>query len=146
MSEEPQPSQDSQEKSAGSNELKALIAKGIIGAIALAGTTAIPILVQKALDPPAPAASPVPITPAQVVPVPPTTTPLEATTPPDNTTPPEGTTPEEAILPEGIMPPDANTLAEPVSQPIPEVTSEPTRAERRDSQRGKGQKDDKDDD
>lgn len=128
MSEEPQPSQDSQEKSPGSNELKALIVKGIVGTIALAGTTAIPILVQKALDPPAPAASPVPITPAQVAPTPPQTAPLEAITPPENITPPE------------VAP-----LLEPAPLPIPDVTAEADTTDKRSSERSKGQRDNKDD-
>lgn len=34
------------------NSLKALIIKGLVGGIALAGTTAIPIVVQRSLDTP----------------------------------------------------------------------------------------------
>ena len=50
---------------------KSLVAKGVIGAVTLAGTTAIPLLVQQRLTPPAPTASPSPsIMPAQVVPSP----------------------------------------------------------------------------
>lgn len=54
--------------------LKALIIKGLVGGIALAGTTAIPIVVQRSLDTPpvlpAGAESTVPVTPAQVAPLP----------------------------------------------------------------------------
>lgn len=56
------------------NSLKALIIKGLVGGIALAGTTAIPIVVQRSLDTPpvSPASSEatVPVTPAQVAPLP----------------------------------------------------------------------------
>lgn len=39
---------------------KSLIAKGVVGAVALAGTTAIPLMVQRVLTPPTPASSSAP--------------------------------------------------------------------------------------
>lgn len=54
--------------------LKALITKGVVGAISIAGATAIPLLVQKFLNPPA-AVNQVPTVPAQVAP---TQTPVQA--------------------------------------------------------------------
>lgn len=62
--------------------LKVTLVQGVIGAISLAGTTAIPLLVNRYLAPPTPAESPAPA--AQVSPAPATTTsPLVAT--PDQT-------------------------------------------------------------
>ncbi|UBF27418.1 hypothetical protein K9N68_05575 [Kovacikia minuta CCNUW1] len=75
MAENPgSPSEPSKpEPSKNENSFKALIAKGMIGAISLAGATGIPLMVQKYLGSPTPAASPTPsvstqIAPAQVVP------------------------------------------------------------------------------
>nr|WP_290226839.1 hypothetical protein [Trichocoleus desertorum] len=50
---------------------KVTLAQGIIGAVSLAGTTAIPLLVNRYLAPPTPAESPAPA--AQVSPAPATT-------------------------------------------------------------------------
>lgn len=47
--------------------LKALITKGVVGAVSIAGATAIPLLVQKFLTPPA-TVNQVPTVPAQVTP------------------------------------------------------------------------------
>ncbi|MGG6238895.1 hypothetical protein ACQ4N7_09655 [Nodosilinea sp. AN01ver1] len=53
---------------------KALLIKGLVGSVALAGTTAIPIVVQRSLQPPpvAPASSDAnaPVSPAQISPMP----------------------------------------------------------------------------
>lgn len=49
--------------------LKSLIAKGTIGAVTLAGTTAIPLMVQKYLSSPPPPAPSVQASPVQVSPV-----------------------------------------------------------------------------
>lgn len=52
------------------NGLKSLLAKGMVSAVALAGTTAIPIIVQRSLQPsPTPAASPTATGPASPTPV-----------------------------------------------------------------------------
>jgi hypothetical protein len=50
--------------------LKSLIVKGTIGAISLAGTTAIPLVVQRQLTPPTPAVSPSPSISVQASPSP----------------------------------------------------------------------------
>ncbi|MBD1872663.1 hypothetical protein H6F75_04150 [Nodosilinea sp. FACHB-131] len=56
------------------NSLKSLLLKGLVGTVALVGTTAIPIVVQRSLQ--APPASPadsaatVPVAPAQISPLP----------------------------------------------------------------------------
>ncbi len=54
------------------NDLKSLLVKGMVGAVTLAGTTAIPIIVQQSLQhhPSTPTASPTPTVPAQVSPTP----------------------------------------------------------------------------
>jgi hypothetical protein len=49
--------------------LKSLIAKGAVGAVTLAGTTAIPLMVQKYLSDPAPPAPTVQASPVQASPV-----------------------------------------------------------------------------
>lgn len=81
------------------HNLKALITKGVVGAISIAGATAIPLLVQKFLNPPAPvnqvpAAVPAQVAPNQApVPAPPGGTPAQEVAP--------GGTPAQT-LPEGI--------------------------------------------
>ncbi|HEY9877026.1 MAG TPA: hypothetical protein V6D29_01160 [Leptolyngbyaceae cyanobacterium] len=61
--------------SAKSDSLKGLIAKGMVGAIALTGTTAIPLLVQRFLAPPAPVpAQSLPTTQQVTAPMPSVTT------------------------------------------------------------------------
>ncbi|MDX2240538.1 MAG: hypothetical protein NW224_07645 [Leptolyngbyaceae cyanobacterium bins.302] len=47
---------------------KITLMQGVIGAVSLAGTTAIPIVVQRALTPPSPSPSPDQTSPAQVQP------------------------------------------------------------------------------
>ncbi|MBD1914872.1 MULTISPECIES: hypothetical protein [Cyanophyceae] len=56
------------------NSLKSLLIKGLVGGVALVGTTAIPIVVQRSLETPpvspAGSAATVPVSPAQLSPLP----------------------------------------------------------------------------
>jgi hypothetical protein len=59
------------DSSSGKNDFKSLLVKGAIGAVALAGSTAIPIVVQQSFQPTStPTASPTATIPAQVSPTP----------------------------------------------------------------------------
>lgn len=52
------------------SSLKALLVKGLLSSVALVGTTAIPIVVQRSLQAPAGSAETVPVAPAQISPLP----------------------------------------------------------------------------
>jgi hypothetical protein len=67
------------------NDFKSLLAKGAISAVALAGTTAIPIVVQQSLQHPStPTASPSATVPAQVSPTPAVVSPAQVAPLPDS--------------------------------------------------------------
>ena len=68
------------------NDFKSLLAKGMIGAVTLAGTTAIPIMIQQSLQHPStPTASPTATVPAQVSTTPAAiVSPAQASPPPDS--------------------------------------------------------------
>ncbi|MBD0267344.1 MAG: hypothetical protein ICV77_03525 [Cyanobacteria bacterium Co-bin8] len=87
---------DSGSPTPNSNPLQAMLIKGMAGAVAIAGTTAIPILVQQWLQPPAPQ-------PAQSVTAPQTITPE----PTQSVTAPQTVTPQSALnqgMPIEVMP------------------------------------------
>lgn len=112
---------------------KVTLMQGVIGAVSLAGTTAIPLLVNRYLSPtPTPTNSPTTeATPTQVVPVPgnsaaPVQT-LAAPVTPAQTTPatPVPTSPV-SITPVATPPvPTLPALSEPVPPPPPEILSSP---------------------
>jgi hypothetical protein len=69
------------------NDFKSLLVKGVVGAVTLAGTTAIPIIVQQSLQhhPPTPTASPAATVPAQPSPTPAViAAPVQVSPPPDS--------------------------------------------------------------
>jgi hypothetical protein len=67
------------------NDFKSLLAKGAISAVALAGTTAIPIVVQQSLQHSStPTASPTATVPAQVSPTPVVASPTQVSPLPDS--------------------------------------------------------------
>ncbi len=83
-----EPSSQKPDNTSADNNLKGLIIKGVVGAISLAGATAIPLIVQKYLAPSAPPAAeaPAPTTsPATATSPAPTVSPAQAEVAPANT-------------------------------------------------------------
>jgi cytoskeletal protein RodZ len=72
----------SPEPSSDKNNFKSLLIKGVISATALAGTTAIPLLVQRSLQTPTPTVTTATPTPSPTTPSPTTSTPTTQVSPP----------------------------------------------------------------
>ena len=88
-----EPSSQKPDNTPADNNLKGLIIKGVVGAISLAGATAIPLIVQKYLAPSAPPAAEAPA---------PTTSPAPAISPAQA----------------GVAPAPANTVTEATIAPL----------------------------
>lgn len=108
--------------------------QGVIGAVSLAGTTAIPLVVTRYLSPPStPTSSPTAeVTPAQVSPAPSASTPVSATSQPPQL-PMATTQPMQAI-------PTAPPLQPAPPQPLQEIPVEAREELRQEILKGKAKK------
>ncbi|HEY9618005.1 MAG TPA: hypothetical protein V6C64_14260 [Microcoleaceae cyanobacterium] len=104
--------------------LKVTLMQGVIGAVTLAGTTAIPLLVTRYLSPPpTPTTSPsAQAAPAQVTPAPTASTPVSTTASPPQLIP--ATTQPMQALPTASPPPLQPVLPQPIQENAVDVRQE----------------------